>query len=393
MAGGMGSRTTGRVDQAPLQFALSLLRFRFRTSHFDSVAMVMIAEQEFRGQYSSFIHAYTSARDGLLRSLAPDELTQPVIEWVTPSDLRFPRVLHHRSLASVLTLPAYDLVSLPGMSIARAKAVLKLLQAIPLRRSRDHLYSIPATAKAAGSLLHLPAPAAGGQWWNDACQVVIRHGLEREPLGKFCESLADLPEFLWEKPLGTYSRMMFSELKHERRVGTRRLRTITQVFQTLYSLLWATPPHPFLALHFIHAEVGEVERWVGSALRSDGMPEVGDLREKLIEPLLAQIGKDGGDDLKLLAFARVIHAKTLGELASGVGLTRERIRQRLRKVGRIMRVRWPEGRVLLDDLLDKASATPSTSAQAALLHNAFHLFYPIRRYQPLKATSETRNPC
>ena len=91
-------------------------------------------------------------------------------------------------------------------------------------------------------------------------------------------------------------------------------------------------------------------------------------------PLLEQILIDSGEAVYSLARDRLgvgVPRRTVREQARELGVTRARIYQLLEDCGKVMHVRWPEGRSRFQQLGGFTDA-----ATRALMHSTRQLFFP-----------------
>ena len=94
-------------------------------------------------------------------------------------------------------------------------------------------------------------------------------------------------------------------------------------------------------------------RWLNETIRQPELPEVEELHERVVRPMVAQIRIDIGDQVAELAAARLSlddSAPSVKQQAEAMGVTRARVYQLLEDCARVMDVRWPEGRWLLGEL-------------------------------------------
>ncbi|MEM7314518.1 MAG: hypothetical protein AAF497_15330, partial [Planctomycetota bacterium] len=99
-----------------------------------------------------------------------------------------------------------------------------------------------------------------------------------------------------------------------------------------------------------------------------------DIAERIAEPLLAQILKDSGEAVASLSRDRLgigVPQKSVRDQAREMGVTRARVYQLLEDCGKIMSVRWPEGRHLIKQLKNFAD----TEARALMI-SIRQLFFP-----------------
>ena len=95
-------------------------------------------------------------------------------------------------------------------------------------------------------------------------------------------------------------------------------------------------------------------------------------------PLLEQLQTDVGPTVSRLAEGRLGvngSPQSVRQQAKRMGVTRARVYQLLEDCANVMRVRWPEGRCLLEFLHRKLEANAGPGDDLQLLKATFDLFY------------------
>jgi hypothetical protein len=107
------------------------------------------------------------------------------------------------------------------------------------------------------------------------------------------------------------------------------------------------------------------------------LPSVDELHKHIVKPMINQIHIDLGDQVAGLANSRLCldeNAPSVKQQAETIGVTRARVYQLLEDCGKVMDVRWPEGRWLLAPLATRfGTSDPET---IGLVHGIIDLFYP-----------------
>ena len=70
-------------------------------------------------------------------------------------------------------------------------------------------------------------------------------------------------------------------------------------------------------------------------------------------------------------------AETLEMIAVDVGLTRERVRQLTAKAAQIFRIRWPEGRFILDNVYTLFQTSPGSEEQLDIMHSILDVCFAL----------------
>jgi len=203
-----------------------------------------------------------------------------------------------------------------------------------------------------------------------------------EPFGRVAATLLKLPKPFWEVPILRYASLSLDELRSHKGIGPFRINTIFGIVKEVYQNIQGTENSGYLEISVKVRAVREVEKWIHGILASGGLPSDEDVVRECLDPLLFQISNDGGTEAEQVARLRLGIGgtpSTLDELARHFGKTRERMRQRLELIARIMKVRWPEGQYLFDDLCERVADQDDREYLHALLTAAFEVFYPARR--------------
>ena len=135
-------------------------------------------------------------------------------------------------------------------------------------------------------------------------------------------------------------------------------------------------------------------RWLNETIRQPELPEVDELHERIVRPMIAQIKIDIGDQVAELAAVRLCldeNAPSVKQQAETLGVTRARVYQLLEDCAKVMDVRWPEGRWLLAPLTTRFGT--SRPEAIGLLHGICDLFYPVERpaMTTVSSVAATRN--
>jgi hypothetical protein len=294
---------------------------------------------------------YAAAVKEATEALNEAELALPVLYWLRASDRHFPRVLHGRKLSEVLALKAVELVQIPRIGVGRFITILNMVKEIPQRRA-----SVSSAMSA--RLFEDKRERSQSYLWP----------YESQPIGRCCESLLNLSRTYWDKPIAN-----FIDSPDGNRVGEVRRREVTKVLQACAS----RPIPPYLTMRFLHRNLAPVENWLQVALPQRNPPAAAEIQRMLLEPLLKQIEIDAGHELALLLRERLIESRKLEQIASDRRFTRENGRQLMLKAAHIMRVRWPEGRFLIESLWSRASGQHFL-AESRLLRGILKEFFSVK---------------
>jgi hypothetical protein len=111
--------------------------------------------------------------------------------------------------------------------------------------------------------------------------------------------------------------------------------------------------------------------WAEGVLKEGTVPEVGAIRENFLRPIFTILETDLGSETAAMVRRRIGldgPAETLEQIANDVGLTRERVRQITMKAALVIRIRWPEGKFILDNVYALFQAAQGAEEQLDLMH-------------------------
>ena len=151
----------------------------------------------------------------------------------------------------------------------------------------------------------------------------------------------------------------------------RRVGVVLEVFSQIAQTIAGCPTEAPLAIRLLPPLVRDAVSWAEAVLRGGSAPDVQSIREEFLAPLFALIETDLGTETASMVRRRIGldgPSETLERIAIDVGLTRERVRQITAKATQVIRVRWPEGKYLLDNVYALLQASPDVEEQLDLMH-------------------------
>jgi hypothetical protein len=328
------------------------------------------------------ITAFESVCKQLKESKFQERLDKPLAYWAIATDRRLPLAFMGRNVRELINTPFDDLFATAGIGQKKIRTFLILLkraaQAKPLGALPSAEDEIDDKAAAEAQALVGIAPphlVSEALWvrWRDS---VRKHGLEREPLGRFAASLAEMPHVIWYRPLGDYTSLKLDEVRKLRTHGEKRVHAILEVFGNLRQILVHLDPDNPLAARIVPRFVIPIEDWVLRWLSNVGLPTKDDIQQSLLLPLLKQVRVDAGAELHRLAEARLeSQATSVRKAAVRLGLTRARIYQLLSEVSEVVNLRWPAGASLVGLLRSKMASAGADPALLKWFDNAYELFF------------------
>jgi len=351
------------------------------------------------------VSRFEGLRKILLSDQYADHLDKPLAYWALAGDRRLPLAFLGRTLEDLLNTPFPDLSATPGIGQKKIRSFVKLLSRVA-NTDPSELPTDLDVATGNGKSASPDAcpsngfdPAAVSEVvWRQWRTSVIRHGLGREPLGRFAPSLKHMTRVVWNTPLEAYSDLTLAEIRVMKTHGDKRVRAILEVFYSVHHLLAGIGPQEHLVLRIVPRLIDGVERWIGLSLQTPGVPGEEEIFEHFVNPLLEQIRVDATKQIARLAENRLGidgPITSVRQAARSLGLTRARVYQLLNEINDIMIVRWPMGRHQMYELRDKFEAEAAGMDHPPELEQfraAVELFYPGSRRGAAGRLQEAAEP-
>jgi hypothetical protein len=332
------------------------------------------------------VGTYERLRKSLLEQPDDGRLDKALSYWVLPTDRRLPIAFLDRRLRELLAQPLDELMATPGVGHKKILGFFDLLKRASKATSPEMPFGMNgADAAKRGAK---PATAASGfdssvvseSLWASWCETVIRFGLGHEKLGHLAPSLQALPTVIWHSRLEEYADRSLADIRALKTHGEKRVHAILEVFCTVHEALATAALQENIDVLLVPRFLPPVNRWLLGALGQEELPAVDELHKNVVRPLVNQIRIDLGDQVADLAATRLSldeNAPSVKQQADAIGVTRARVYQLLEDCGKVMEIRWPEGRWMLAPLTTRfGTSAPDT---IGLLHGIMDLFYPAEK--------------
>ncbi|HWB00566.1 MAG TPA: hypothetical protein VG713_18865 [Pirellulales bacterium] len=273
-----------------------------------------------------------------------------------------PRPLLAQPLRSVLSASVEELHALPAVGTRKLQTLTVLLQRIASGPSVAPGGTLSAGLGDPGASFDAAALTEAN--WEAWRQLVRRHLPVDEPLGRFTDSLRQLPRSIWWTPLDWYCRLSLAEMRRLRSHGRKRVAAILRVFNGLrirlqaesgVTTVWRSP------------RISAVEQWMAEI--DEHSPAVGleTFEQRFVVPVVEQLAVDLGS-----RFARLVHAELrsrsgvvpiTGQVTGPVGQeSRARIFQVMQNAGTALALRWPDAAGRISTLRSYGGLTRSSPA-------------------------------
>ena len=327
------------------------------------------------------VGTYERLRKALVDRPDDGRLDKALSYWVLPTDRRLPIAFLDRPLRDLLAQPLDELMSTPGVGHKKILGFFDLLKRAAKAGAPDAPFGLsseaPKRAKAAPTTGGFDASIVSESLWTQWCETVQRFGLGPEKLGRLAPSLQSLPTVIWHSRLEEYADRSLAEIRSLRTHGEKRVHAILEVFCTVHEALATATLQENIDLVVVPRFVPPLTRWLMETIAQPELPPVDALHQHIVKPMINQVKIDLGDQVAGLASTRLCldeNAPSVKQQAETIGVTRARVYQLLEDCGKVMDVRWPEGRWLVVPLATRfGSADPETMG---LIHGIVDLFFP-----------------
>jgi hypothetical protein len=330
------------------------------------------------------VGSYERLRKSLINHPDDGRLDKALSYWVLPTDRRLPIAFLDRSLRDLLSQPLDELMSTAGVGSKKILGFFDLLKRAAKAGSPDAPFGLSApetkTAKQPVPGGGFDASIVSEALWTSWCETVQRHGLGPEKLGRLAPSLQVLPTVIWHTRLEDYMNRSLSQIRRLKTHGEKRVHAILEIFCTVHEALATATLQENIDVVIVPRFVPTLVRWLNETIREPELPEVSDLHKYVVRPMIAQIKVDLGAQVADLAASRLCldeNSPSVKQHAKNLGVTRARVYQLLEDCGKVMDVRWPEGRWLLAPLTSRFGT--SRPEAIGLLHGICDLFFPVER--------------
>lgn len=329
---------------------------------------------------------YETLRSTLLGEQYAGRLDRALAFWALPSDRRLPTAFLGRTMRDLLSHPFEQLAATAGIGRRKLETFIKLLvRATKEDAPEAAIENLPgADEKLADGL------DATGQFdphqvsemvWTKWRETARRQGVGGEKLGRLTPSLQSLPSVVWNTPLGFYLDLSLGEIRTLKTHGEKRVAVVLEVFHKIHDMLDHIDPKGDLAVRLAPRTIVAAEEWMAEA-RSRSFPPVREeIEQRLVEPIIQQLGIDAGETVAQLARGRLgigSNADSVRNQSKALGVTRARVYQMLEECHNVMSIRWPDGRRQLDEFAQWLDESYAAAECANLLASFRELLYPLK---------------
>ena len=314
---------------------------------------------------------------------------KPLAYWVLPTDRRLPLAFLGLTLDQILTKSFEELAGTAGIGQKKIGTLVKLLHRAAQDKQPDSPYGLDTLAREelqawsdAAEPEEFDADSVSEAHWARWRDTVRHHDMGRVKFGNLAPTLQAIPTVIWNTPLEEYLDCTLEQLRSRKTHGEKRVRVVLEVFFIVHRMLGGASAQPHLRFCLQPKFVEPIEAWLSDTLTRDEEPTSDDLYDNLVKPLLDQVEIDAGSDVRKLAEGRLGVGRGRESVRSQsrrLGVTRARVYQLLEESSKVMEVRWPQGRLRLNELLQRFwPQALEEGEQGHLLHATRDLFYPSK---------------
>ena len=192
-------------------------------------------------------------------------------------------------------------------------------------------------------------------------------------------SLNDLPTVIWHVPLHSYLNKSVSEIRSLKTHGEKRVRAVLEVFHRIHELLKSAEEDECISVRLMPKFVSPLEQWMRDLRRGSDIPARDQVDDQLTGPLLDQLRTDAGETVFQLASGRLgfgVTRTSVREQSTAMQVTRARIYQLLDECGRVMEVRWPNGRCEFNQFVEHCEQNGADATVLSTIVALRDLFFP-----------------
>jgi hypothetical protein len=306
---------------------------------------------------------------------------------VTPGDRRLPLVYLSHRIGNLATLPFDELAATAGVGPKKLEALVRLMERALVHGPGGSNVDSAARTGADTSIGQGPIDvlSISELQWAQYRESARRLDLGNTCLGRLAGSLQDLPSVLWQARLSTYLDASLSDIRQLRTYGEKRVRAVLQIFHDIDRAVGRSEIPSHLDIEMGPKRMRAVERYLEDIERLGIQPAEQEFRERVAAPLLEQLRIDLGE----VVFSLICERFGLNGPAQSVrsqslkwNLTRARIYQVMDSCARAMEVRWPEGRRLLESLIDSLPRYRQKEGGFMMLVGLRDLCFPRKFAEP-----------
>ena len=231
-----------------------------------------------------------------------------------------------------------------------------------------------------------------GKSWRLWCDAIRNARLQQLKFGQVADCLREISSSLWGQPLSNFINSPLEYLASVPGVGESKFDLVVAAIRDLALELLELPRGTNVRLKFISGPLRDAQEWIERTLESRVVPDLVELTVQLLRPLARQLQHDLTEREAQIAIRRFqldesSSRSTLEDLAAVHGVTRERIRQLEQWGPRVLQIRFPQGRYLLDALHGQLAAVPGAEPQAKFVRRIATLCFESE-IAPLMTSNE-----
>ncbi len=293
-----------------------------------------------------------------------------------------------KTLRELFSMPFEQLFATPGIGQKKISCLIELLRRAASPQPPGALEATPVEEPAlAVDGSHVDASQVSEALWVQWQQTVRDHGLGGKTLGRLAPSLQRLPRVIWNTPLDAYTSLSLAQIRSLKTHGEKRVSAVLEVFGSLHALLAGSKVQPHLSLQVMPKFVADIEHWAAAVMRRTVEVDSASIRRSFVDPLMAQVEIDAGEEIAQLAASRLRldgSGATVRQVARQMDLTRARVYQLLGDIAAVMNVRWPDAQPVITGLREALREQVKDAKQLDLFKAVCELLFPTKLYDGLE---------
>lgn len=340
---------------------------------------------------------YEKIREEILASPASEYLDRPLAHWAMSTDRRLPLAFMPFPVREILSTSFDDLFSAAGIGQKKIGMLIELLARVARSQATATAPVVAPLPEATDDPLAEGAVDVGSvseELWEQWRATVVRNNLQHQTLGRFAPTLKNVPRVIWETPLENYVSLTLAEIRQMKTYGEKRVSCIIEIFGELHRMLAPFERHPHLSFRVVPRIVDDLIAWIHDVTDHAPRPVTKEeLRQGIVEPLLAQVSHDAGDQVASLTADRLDldgSSASVRLTARKMGLTRARVYQLIGESSAVLSVRWPSARARFTGLRQSLELQESPADCLELLDRTIELFMPERSVDEIRAVVHGR---
>ena len=252
------------------------------------------------------VSSYEEARRKLLSEEFADRLDKPLAFWALPTDRSSPIALMGKTLRELFSMPFDQLFATPGIGQKKINCLIELFA--PCRQPSPSGCS-RSDGRGRAGLIRGRHPRRRLACFRGAVGAVAANGARPRvgkqnagPIGSLVTKAAARDLEYAARRVHVAESVQIRSLKTH---GEKRVSAVLEVFGSLHALLASSKTQPHLSLQVLPKFVADVDHWAAAVVRRTVEVDADSIRHSFVDPLMAQVEIDAGEEIAQLAASRL----------------------------------------------------------------------------------------